>query len=224
MPRKPNTTGIRYDEPFPRILRELMKERKVTQDTLAEVLGLKNRQSVTGYIDGSTVPSIDKLVSLANFFDVSADYFLGLSAPKTRDDDVKFICSYTGLSEEALNVIKQLSPKSLEALNRVLCFDSFESVLLALNLCEFYSLNINEFPEFISPYNFINEDNIDYVIERKEALEELLSMLRLNAFNFQEACLDMLYDLSGYKKAKKEAEKVIIALDKEIDAFLYPDN
>ena len=105
MPRKPNTTGEHYNDPFPTNLRELIKNNKTTQEELTAVLNVKTRQSVTGYIDGSTLPTIDKVVALADFFNVSVDYLLGRTAPKTADHDLRFVCEYTGLSEQAIEFL-----------------------------------------------------------------------------------------------------------------------
>jgi len=102
MPRKPNMTNLHYNDPFPTRLRELMDENKVNQVSMTKVLSLKNRQSVTGYIDGSTSPALDKVVAVAKYFNVSADYLLGLSDVKTSKTDIKSICEETGLSERAV--------------------------------------------------------------------------------------------------------------------------
>ena len=106
MPRKPDLTKKeRYNDPFPSRLRELQEERHVTQEQLKVVLNLANRQSVTGYIDGETLPTIDKLVAVANYFGVTPNYLLGFSDAATNDIEMQEICDYTGLSVEAINAI-----------------------------------------------------------------------------------------------------------------------
>ena len=40
---------------------------------------------------------------IAKYFQVSADYLLGLSNTPTTDEDLKFICDYTGLSDTVIN-------------------------------------------------------------------------------------------------------------------------
>lgn len=83
MPRKPNTNNEHYYDPFPTMLRALIKENGTKQEELKDVLGVKNRQSVTGYIDGSTVPTIDKVIAIAKYYGVNADDLLG-SAKASR--------------------------------------------------------------------------------------------------------------------------------------------
>lgn len=102
MPRKPNSSNDRYNDPFPTRLRELVGERGTKQEELKNVLCVKNRQSVTGYIDGSTVPTIDKVVALAKYYGVNADYLLGLSGIKSPNPNIQVACDCTGLSEKAV--------------------------------------------------------------------------------------------------------------------------
>ena len=94
----------RYNEPFPSRLRSLMADSKITQTELASHIGIA-RQSVSQYMDGSSQPVIGKLIEIAKFFDVSADYLLGLSNIKSHDESMKTICAKTGLSEKSINRI-----------------------------------------------------------------------------------------------------------------------
>ena len=107
MPRKPNIAKKeRYHDAFPSALRELMDVNETTQETIKTVLGLNNRQSVTGYVDGSTIPTADKIIAIANYYNVSADYLLfGDEDKKSRDPDVKVCRDYTGLSETAIEYL-----------------------------------------------------------------------------------------------------------------------
>ena len=63
---------------FSERLRELRKEKNVTQSKMADFLGIKLR-SYQNYEGGSRRPDYEGLVSLADYFGVSTDYLLGLS-------------------------------------------------------------------------------------------------------------------------------------------------
>lgn len=92
-------------------IRELMKSSGTTQQELAENIGC-SRQAIAQYTDGSNAPNIDKLVSIAKYFDVSLDYLVGLSNAQTADKDIQYICDYTGLSMvavEQLHIISSLA-------------------------------------------------------------------------------------------------------------------
>ena len=127
MPRPQNTTNEHYYDPFPTKLRELTASHGTTQEELKEVLGVKRRQSVTGYTDGSTAPTPEKIIAIAKYFNVSADELLGI-----RNQE-------TGLSAEAAAMIKAWSKeryalKGLTAHNEIeyplpTLYDTFEKMV-----------------------------------------------------------------------------------------------
>ena len=57
-------------------LRELRKENKMSQEDLGKLLGV-TKVSVSGYENGTRVPSLDILNGILDIFGVSADYLLG---------------------------------------------------------------------------------------------------------------------------------------------------
>ena len=104
MPRKRQDTNG-YDKPLPTRLRACFREAKtkdkITQDTLADILGV-SRQALSAYLNGGSVPDAESLAKMARYFDVSTDYLLGLSDFKSVNKDMQnaFLC--TGLNEEAI--------------------------------------------------------------------------------------------------------------------------
>ena len=93
-----------YFAPFPTSLRKLMEKspatgEPVTPSQLAELLGT-SAQTISYYINGKRNPSFDNIVSLCNFFDVSADYLLFGIESKHRD-----LYKQTGLSNDALDML-----------------------------------------------------------------------------------------------------------------------
>ena len=62
---------------FAKNLTQLMKERKITQATLAGAIGYSQR-SVSKWMNGQAEPCATAIYSCALFFDVTADYLLGL--------------------------------------------------------------------------------------------------------------------------------------------------
>nr|DAH27826.1 MAG TPA: Repressor protein CI [Caudoviricetes sp.] len=61
---------------FSEILVKLMEERNVTAYQIAKATGLSNT-ALSRYKSGKQDPAIDKLIAIADFFDVSTDYLLG---------------------------------------------------------------------------------------------------------------------------------------------------
>ncbi len=62
---------------FAERLKELRKEKNIGQNALAKGLGLSNA-SISYWETGKQVPSAEVIYKLARFFDVSADFLLGL--------------------------------------------------------------------------------------------------------------------------------------------------
>lgn len=65
-------------------LKELREEANLTQNELAEKLGI-GRATLSNYELGVRKPDIDTLQKIAMYFDVSSDYLLGISSIKKRD-------------------------------------------------------------------------------------------------------------------------------------------
>lgn len=84
---------------------ELRKENEESNRDLQEIFGL-SVSAVINYQTGKRTPDIAFLHKLAEHYNVSADYLLGLSDAKTTEQDMKIACEVTGLSEKAIENIK----------------------------------------------------------------------------------------------------------------------
>lgn len=62
---------------FTERLKELRNEKELSQDELAKQTGL-SRSAIYAWESGTRVPAATAIIVLAKFFDVSADYLLGL--------------------------------------------------------------------------------------------------------------------------------------------------
>lgn len=98
MARKAVTNDFKV---FSERLSVLMEERGMTQEKLAHELGIK-RQTVSLYKNGQSTPDAAQLKNIAVFFDVSADWLLGLSDVRSQDITIQNISKKTGLSEAAV--------------------------------------------------------------------------------------------------------------------------
>lgn len=65
-------------------IRELRNIRGISQIQLANKLGV-TKQSVSNWENDNILSSIEMLVKIANFFEVSTDYLLGLDKKRTLD-------------------------------------------------------------------------------------------------------------------------------------------
>lgn len=99
----------------------LRKERGYTQAELAKLVHLQ-RSTLSGYETEGKEPTYETLIALAEFFDVTTDYLLGISSARTHNDAVfvndtrNFATSY----EQAPTQVKATVTA---------CFDSFYLIL-----------------------------------------------------------------------------------------------
>lgn len=74
----PFSSETNKNAPFPSQLRELRKKKGVSQEAFAKVLGV-SKSTVGLWETGDTLPDAKSLRGMAEYFDVTADYLLGLS-------------------------------------------------------------------------------------------------------------------------------------------------
>lgn len=89
----------KYNDAFPTRLRKLIDDRGTTITAVSKELGI-SRQAVSQYADGTAQPNVDKLVSIARFFNVSTDYLVGLSNYERRSTG-ELTAADMGIADEA---------------------------------------------------------------------------------------------------------------------------
>lgn len=92
---------------FGRRLSSLRTERGLSQEKLAQELGY-SKSAISFYELGKRTADIEFLAAVAKYFNVSYDYLLGKSESKTTNVELKGIYDYIGLSDEAVENIKNI--------------------------------------------------------------------------------------------------------------------
>ena len=108
----------KYTEFAERFLSEMGKK-GCTATEIAALLGI-TKQSVSNYTSGKSIPPIDKLHKLADYFDVTLDWLLCRpGAVRAANADIDFVCRYTGLSEKNITDLhKHIAAKSDDPLSK----------------------------------------------------------------------------------------------------------
>ncbi len=143
----------------------LLAKNGVKQKELAKVLGV-NDNVISYYCKGSRKPNIDQLNKIADFFHTSVDYLLGRTNVISTDTNIQMICEYTGLSEEAVNNIADISK------NYGAGFDIIEHFLS--------SSKVNEVADITEKYNTIIGSSIkelEYWIEEDDEVNDEITDL-----------------------------------------------
>lgn len=86
-------------------LRELRKERGLTQSQMAGRLGV-TPSMVSAYENGIRQPSYEVLIKIARLYGVSSDYLLGISGRRTPDS--QHLVSLDSLSPANIALVSQL--------------------------------------------------------------------------------------------------------------------
>ena len=112
-----------YD--FGVLLRRLRKNRKMTQQQLADRLGI-SKSNVSRYEQNIQVPSHEVMVELAAIFNVSLDYLTGLSDKKAvslnelTESQIEIILSLSNMfREKKPRVFHGFTNQQLEMLNSI---------------------------------------------------------------------------------------------------------
>ncbi len=90
---------------FAETLRNLRKEKGITQAELARQLYM-NKSMISAYEKESRMPSLDVLIKMSEFFNVTLDYLLGVEREHTNDKDRTIDVS--GLNDKQINALKEI--------------------------------------------------------------------------------------------------------------------
>lgn len=186
-----------------------MDDRRIKRDDLAQAIGVST-VAIGQYYNGETLPTIDKLIKIANYFNVSTDYLLGKSDIQTSDTTVKDICEYTGLIESSLEFLKKINSYKIgdfidmpvnaekDIHSQVTCEYDRPSYIVNLLLNNPHIVGL--IYSFMCLFNE-DEDNDNHIYQGDKGfaiLFDLMSELRTLRDGFQSYYKDAFYDF--YKK------------------------
>lgn len=201
-----------YGKPFPTRLRKLMEEKGVTQEEVGAAIG-KLRQTVSCYINGSSLPDSDTIIELAKYFSVPTDYLLGLPySVASLDIDVQKICNRLGISEEAADSIMYiaLSPMGAKVLNATLTSPHFYNLIL--DLCQLDNACVNAvllYPKIFPP-GFLNVRSEVQNSKPSTNLQQYKDKIRAYIGEIYELTQNLADEVTGFRGVRK-------ILDSEIE-------
>ena len=102
--------------------------KKLSQEELAAAVSI-DRGTIAKYETKKRIPSFEHLTSLAQFFNTTIDYLLGLSETQVKDASLTAAQDYTGLEEEALKTISSLPTTKKEIVSYIIQSDEFSWIL-----------------------------------------------------------------------------------------------
>lgn len=98
---------------FAKQLKGLRLERNISQQKLSSYLGY-GYTAISNYESGRNEPSIDTIIKIACFFDVTIDYLFGISENPKRVEGVSrqeadLLCDYRNLSEKDRKIVFEIA-------------------------------------------------------------------------------------------------------------------
>lgn len=115
-------------EIFAERLRGLMHERGMTQNQLANAVGMSSG-SISKYLSGSIELKAVTLETFANYFDVSYDYLMGRSDCKKYTADMQAASGFTGLSDNSLIILNSMETEKRKILDLIIQNQALDKVL-----------------------------------------------------------------------------------------------
>lgn len=137
MARQARDKSALYNSPFARNMRDLLRIHKETQEYVGNSIG-KSRPTVQQYCDGSSEAPYETLVKIAQHFNVTVDWLLGMpNAPMYEEFGMREIKGASGLSDIAAdNLITAMMEEWNMPIDHLLKLECFPSVMRSLHDCE----------------------------------------------------------------------------------------
>ena len=115
----------------------LLAERNITQKELANYLDVKPN-IISYFCSGARTPNIEQLIMISKYFNVPADYLLGLTNSQSNDSGIKAAVDVTGLTEDAVNDLisynkTDIGKEYLELLSMLLVYGETKELLSLIN-------------------------------------------------------------------------------------------
>lgn len=190
------------------------------------------RQStLSGYLNGKHLPPSDKLISFAEYFNVSTDYLLGLeNEPQNKND--RFISQELGLSQESIDNLREL--RSIDVFDSILkggidkLLSSDFNLVMNFNSELFEYLKDCDFSDlFIGGYGFDCSFKLsDYKELKLAKIKKILSALDNHLNNTVEKMYESIRTgndeeifIDTRKKEKEQLKNSIRKLKKEISEY-----
>lgn len=122
-----------YFHPFPRRLRLLFDETRVSQQEVADYVGV-SRQAVSQWKDGKTIPDCYNFKKVAEFFKVPLEYLYGETESKVKENQA--LVDSLGFSDFSIKKLQHWAKRPFfgmlypELLSQIIDTDDFNSFMI----------------------------------------------------------------------------------------------
>lgn len=174
---KENVDDSPYDEEDRKVLKafanrlnEELEEKNIDQEDFANMIGISTG-ALSKYRNGKGFPQANALYKMAKNFNCSTDYLLGLSNLKSPKEDIKTVHKLTGLSDKAIEIMKE----QIELDNEAREINSANSIYAdGIKTINYLIENEQKYFLFKQLYNFLwfDKEHKDLVDKKVEAIDD----------------------------------------------------
>ena len=97
-------------------LAQELSDKKYIENYTTDVI----RQEIGKVENKGKFPQLFLIEGYSKYFKVTSDYLLGIREARTVDENIAMISKTTGLSDDSINILKELSPKDKLVLNALI--------------------------------------------------------------------------------------------------------
>jgi transcriptional regulator with XRE-family HTH domain len=181
---------------FSQTLSFLLNKNKISKQTLADSIGL-SRPAVSQFANGANLPSIEKMIDIANYFNVSLDFLVGRSLLYQKPEaDLPYV--FKDNNNLVIGTIRYVFGITTEkyAYRKFLYMDEtegdlIENIIRSTSQLEFLSLAYLLNNKLQLNYDAINNNGIDLLIKfqgeyREIAIEYGCYSARVTPIHYEE--------------------------------------
>lgn len=187
----------------------LRKKQGLKQVELAKKLNV-SRQIISYYETGARLPNTEDIAALAEILNTTTDYLIGLTSAASTDMDLKTVCDYTRLSEEAVKALSNEDINTngmIKILNKII----LDSKLLAR--AELYNIwsgvFLTNFSYTKSQLELLDDENNERKIELISEFNEVKRQLEYCFFyaneSYRRFLNENIFSYSDFEKTEVEA-------------------
>jgi len=163
--------------------------KSITQKELAEKTNILPG-TISYFCAGSRVPNAEQLISIAKALSVSSDYLYGLTDSMSTNHEIKSIVEYTGLTDDAIQVLHENTVSVREVLNLLVTSPYFSHLAVSLinylrsDTAQMYAMDGVELLEISQQIeNTVNNEKIDINAAQKRLADCELKFLTIRTSN-----------------------------------------
>lgn len=210
---------VEHNQHGPQSVKDVAKMTGITASLIDDLESTAWKPRDVGY---------SKIKKLAIYYGVSSDFLLGLSDTPSIKEDIQVVCKTTGLTEKAVNAIKELG-ESCEILNHILeesgnLWDILDDIdRLACEESTRKAAKVSADTRIDRGSDVQYEDYRDYTIKVlvQEKAEERRDVIEYRILKKFKKLLDIVVDKLTMQKEYQEygAKKLNIGYYKEVEFF-----